>query len=86
MLLFGLVSVIGGSLIFFLPETLGNKLPETVEEAINIGSPVVQDAEQDSDSAKSSWFFKSISLVLRPEFSNDNELCTEVTKIFSVIL
>lgn len=37
MLLFGLVSVIGGSLIFFLPETLGRKLPENVEEALSIG-------------------------------------------------
>lgn len=36
MFLFGLVSGIAGMLIFFLPETLGSKLPETVEEAIKI--------------------------------------------------
>lgn len=37
MLLFGLVSIVGGSLVFLLPETLGNKLPENVEEALTIG-------------------------------------------------
>lgn len=33
LLLFGTVSFIGGVLSLFLPETLGKKLPDTVEEA-----------------------------------------------------
>lgn len=33
LLLFGTVSFIGGILSLFLPETLGKKLPDTVEEA-----------------------------------------------------
>lgn len=36
MLLFGVVSVIGGSLILFLPETMGRKLPESISEAENL--------------------------------------------------
>ena len=36
MLLFGAVAVLAGILAFKLPETLGCKLPETVEEAENL--------------------------------------------------
>lgn len=37
LLLFGIVAFISGVLAGFLPETLGKKLPDTIEEAENIG-------------------------------------------------
>lgn len=37
LLLFGIVAFISGLLASFLPETLGIKLPDTIEEAENIG-------------------------------------------------
>lgn len=36
MILFGIVGILAGVLAFVLPETLGIKLPETVEEAEKI--------------------------------------------------
>lgn len=36
-IIFGVSAFIGGMLTFLLPETLGKKLPETIEEAENIG-------------------------------------------------
>ena len=33
----GIVASIAGTLAIFLPETLGNPLPETMEDATNIG-------------------------------------------------
>lgn len=36
LLLFGIVSIIGGALILFLPETMGRKLPDSISEAENI--------------------------------------------------
>lgn len=33
LLLFGIVAAIGGFLAFILPETLGRKLPDSIEEA-----------------------------------------------------
>ena len=37
MVVMGIVAVIAGALALKLPETVGNKLPETMDEAINIG-------------------------------------------------
>ena len=37
MLIMGCVAIAAGSLALLLPETVGNKLPETMNEAINIG-------------------------------------------------
>lgn len=37
LVLFGSVAFLGGLLLFFVPETLGNKLPDTVEEAEELG-------------------------------------------------
>lgn len=37
MLIMGIVSLVAGILALFFPETVGSKLPETIEEAINIG-------------------------------------------------
>lgn len=37
LLLFGTVAFISGLLAIWLPETLGKKLPDTIEEAENIG-------------------------------------------------
>lgn len=37
LLIFGVVAFIAGILAKFLPETLGKKLPDTLEEAENIG-------------------------------------------------
>lgn len=37
LLVFGVVAFIAGILAKFLPETLGRKLPDTIEEAENIG-------------------------------------------------
>ena len=37
MLLMGIMAVIAGTLALLLPETVGNKLPEKMEDAINIG-------------------------------------------------
>lgn len=58
MFLFGFVAAIAGFLVFLLPETLGSKLPETVEEAINISKwlqvEVNGDPEQGSNDVKSS--------------------------------
>lgn len=38
MVLFGVVAIASGVLILFLPETLGRDLPETLSEALNLGS------------------------------------------------
>lgn len=38
LLLFGVVAFISGVLATFLPETLNKKLPNTIEEAENIGN------------------------------------------------
>jgi hypothetical protein len=37
MLILGISAVIGGFLALFFPETVGNKLPQTMEEALRIG-------------------------------------------------
>ena len=37
MLLMGIMALIAGTLAIFLPETVGSKLPETMDDAINIG-------------------------------------------------
>ena len=37
MLIMGIMAVVAGTLAIFLPETVGNKLPETMDDAINIG-------------------------------------------------
>ena len=37
MLLLGVAGLVAGILALYLPETVGNKLPETMEEAIHIG-------------------------------------------------
>ena len=37
MLILGTVALIAGVLALYFPETVGNKLPETMPEAINIG-------------------------------------------------
>jgi len=34
---FGVTSVIAGVLLCFLPETLKRRLPETIEDAMNMG-------------------------------------------------
>lgn len=38
LVVFGLFAFIAGMLAFLLPETLGSKLPDTIEEAEKIGS------------------------------------------------
>nr|CAD7429241.1 unnamed protein product [Timema monikensis] len=43
LLLFGGMSLLSGALALFFPETLGTKLPDTVEEAENIGKTRRQD-------------------------------------------
>uniref|UniRef100_A0A336KAG2 CSON004020 protein n=1 Tax=Culicoides sonorensis TaxID=179676 RepID=A0A336KAG2_CULSO len=49
LLLFGLVSVIGGFFILFLPETMGRKLPDTVAEAENLSeNKLVRDVEMNN--------------------------------------
>lgn len=45
LLLFGIVAFISGLLAFWLPETLGMKLPDTIEEAENIGKNKSGDEE-----------------------------------------
>ena len=37
-LIFGVVATVAGLLTLILPETLGHKMPDTVEEAENFGS------------------------------------------------
>jgi hypothetical protein len=37
MLILGVSAVIGGGLALFFPETVGNKLPQTMDEALKIG-------------------------------------------------
>ena len=37
MLIMGIMAVVAGTLALLLPETVGSKLPESMEEAINIG-------------------------------------------------
>ena len=37
MLIMGVAALVSGLLVYFLPETVGNRLPETMEEALNIG-------------------------------------------------
>ena len=37
MLIMGVTAVVAGVLAIFFPETVGNPLPETMDEAINIG-------------------------------------------------
>ena len=37
MLILGIIALVAGVLAFFLPETVGNKLPETMGDAINVG-------------------------------------------------
>jgi OCT family organic cation transporter-like MFS transporter 4/5 len=37
LLIFGTSAFIGGLITFLLPETFGNRLPDTIEEAENIG-------------------------------------------------
>ena len=39
-LLFGVIAVISGSLVFLLPETKGTTMPDTVEDAIAIAKLV----------------------------------------------
>nr|CAD7399801.1 unnamed protein product [Timema cristinae] len=46
LLLFGGMSLLSGALALFFPETLGTKLPDTVEEAENIGKTRRQDVAQ----------------------------------------
>lgn len=42
LLIFGAVAFTAGLLASFLPETLGNKLPDTIEEAENIGKKITE--------------------------------------------
>ena len=37
MLIMGVTALVAGLLALYFPETVGNRLPETMEEAINIG-------------------------------------------------
>lgn len=53
MLLFGLVSVIGGALILFLPETMGRKLPDSISEAINISTSINIETKGEKDAEMS---------------------------------
>lgn len=41
--LFGIIAFVGGILTLFLPETLNTKLPETVEDAENLGRKTIND-------------------------------------------
>ncbi|CAO1379550.1 unnamed protein product [Diamesa tonsa] len=43
LLVFGAIAFLGGLLAVFLPETLGGKLPDTIEEAENIGKTQTND-------------------------------------------
>lgn len=43
LLVFGAIAFLGGLLAVFLPETLGGKLPDTIEEAENIGKAPIDD-------------------------------------------
>lgn len=57
LVLFGILSLFGGITAFLFPETLKKKLPDTVEEAENLGK-TDNDIELQSSSFKESWFFK----------------------------
>lgn len=46
LLLFGIVAFISGVLATMLPETLGRKLPDTIEEAENIGKKPSSDEQE----------------------------------------
>lgn len=46
--LFGIIAFVGGILTLFLPETLNTKLPETVEDAENLGRKTMND-DQNND-------------------------------------
>lgn len=48
LLLFGVVAFISGLLASLLPETLGQKLPDTIEEAENIGKRNATAADEQS--------------------------------------
>lgn len=39
-LIFGIVPIIGAVLVLYLPETKGQQLPETIEDAENFGKKV----------------------------------------------
>lgn len=42
LILFGGTALTSGSLILFFPETLNIRLPDTIEEAENIGKPEIK--------------------------------------------
>lgn len=43
LLVFGAIAFLGGVFAVLLPETLGGKLPDTIEEAENIGKVQIDD-------------------------------------------
>uniref|UniRef100_A0A6B2ECA8 Putative organic cation transporter protein n=1 Tax=Phlebotomus kandelakii TaxID=1109342 RepID=A0A6B2ECA8_9DIPT len=53
LILFGILSLVGGVTAFFLPETLKKKLPDTVEEAERLGK-IEDDIEMRSEPFKQS--------------------------------